>query len=161
MSSCSEPCPRSKSTKFSLHFLWTEWSRVVDAWQLASWEQYRDVPRLGRKTLLSERQRAVLWSISSRVSAALDERGLLTEPRLLGRLERRLPKLAHPPFQFCVIDEAPDISVAELRFPAAIGATRPDSLFFAGDLGQRIFQTPFSSRVLAVDIRGRSQTLKD
>ena len=146
--------------KFSPHFLWTEWSRVVDAWQLASWEQYRDVPRLGRKTRLSERQRAVLWSIFSKVSAALDERRLLTEPRLFGRLERRLPKLAHPPFEFCVVDEAQDIAVAELRFLAALGATRPDALFFAGDVGQRIFQTPFSWRALGVDIRGRSQTLK-
>ena len=68
--------------KFSLHFLFTEWSRVVDAWQLASWEEYRDVPRLGRKTRLSERQRAALWSIFSDVSDALDEHGLLTEPRL-------------------------------------------------------------------------------
>ena len=134
--------------KFSLRFLWTEWSRVVDAWQLASWEEYRDVPRLGRKTRLSERQRAVLWSIFSNVSHALDERGLLTEPRLFGRLERRLAKLAHPPFEFCVVDEAQDIGVAELRFLAALGAARPDGLFFAGDLGQRIFQTPFSWRVL-------------
>ena len=146
--------------KFSLRFLWTEWSRVVDAWQLASWEEYRDVPRLGRKTRLSERQRAVLWSIFSNVSDALDERGLLTEPRLFGRLERQLPKLAHPPFEFCVVDEAQDIGVAELRFLAALGAARPDGLFFAGDLGQRIFQTPFSWRALGVDIRGRSQTLK-
>ena len=146
--------------KFSQHFLWTEWSRVVDAWQLVSWEEYRDVPRLGRKTRLSERQRAVLWSTFSKVSAALDERGLLTEPRLFRRLERRLPKLAHPPFEFCVVDEAQDIGVAELRFLAALGAGRPDALFFAGDLGQRIFQTPFSWRALGVDIRGRSQTLK-
>ena len=146
--------------KFSLHFLFTEWSRVVDAWQLASWEEYRDVPRLGRKTRLSERQRAVLWSIFSNVSDALDERGLLTEPRLFGRLERRIAKLTHPPFEFCVVDEAQDIGVAELRFLAALGGARPDGLFFAGDLGQRIFQTPFSWRALGVDIRGRSQTLK-
>ena len=146
--------------KFSQHFVWTEWSRVVDAWQLASWEEYRDVPRLGRKTRLSERQRAVLWSIFSKVSAALDERGFLTEPRLFGSLERRLPKLAHPPFEFCVVDEAQDIGVAELRFLAAVGAGRPDGLFFAADLGQRIFQTPFSWRALGVDIKGRSQTLK-
>ena len=33
--------------RFGAHFLWTEWSTVVDAWQLASWEDYRDVPRLG------------------------------------------------------------------------------------------------------------------
>src|SRR5439155_12172470 len=35
--------------KFSQHFLWTEWSEVVDAWQLDTWEAYRDVRRLGRK----------------------------------------------------------------------------------------------------------------
>ena len=33
--------------KFSAYFLWTEWRSVVDAWQLRSWEAYRDVPRLG------------------------------------------------------------------------------------------------------------------
>ena len=143
-----------------MRFLWTEWSRVVDAWQLASWEQYRDVPRLGRRTRLPERQRELLWSVFSKVAAALDEHHLLTEPRLFGRLERQLEKMARPPFEFCVVDEAQDIGVAELRFLAALGARRPDALFFAGDLGQRIFQTPFSWRALGVDIRGRSHTLR-
>ena len=36
----------------------------------------------------------------------------------------------------------------------------PDALFFAGDLGQRIFQQPFSWAALGVDVRGRSLTLK-
>ena len=146
--------------RFSLRFLWTEWSRVVGAWQLASWEQYRDVPRLGRRTRLPEPQREILWSIFSKVAASLDEHGLLTMPRLFGRLERQLAKTARPPFEFCVVDEAQDIGVAELRFLAALGAGRPDALFFAGDLGQRIFQTPFSWRALGVDIRGRSHTLR-
>ena len=46
--------------RFSAHFLWTEWSTVVDAWQLQSWEAYRDVQRLGRKTRLAEKQRELL-----------------------------------------------------------------------------------------------------
>ena len=46
--------------RFGAHFLWTEWSTAVDAWQLASWEDYRDVPRLGRKTRLPEKQRELL-----------------------------------------------------------------------------------------------------
>ena len=146
--------------RFSLRFLWTERSRVVDAWQLASWEQYRDVPRLGRRTRLPERQRELLWSVFSKVAAALDELGLLTEPRLFGVLERQLAKMAYPPFEFCVVDEAQDIGLAELRFLAALGARSPDALFLAGDLGQRIFQTPFSWRALGVDIRGRSHTLR-
>ncbi|MDE0165936.1 MAG: UvrD-helicase domain-containing protein [Bryobacterales bacterium] len=145
---------------FSPHFLWTEWSRVVDAWQLESWEDYRDVTRLGRKTRLAESQRAVLWSIFAKVRDGLDERGLLTEPRLFRRVERHVAEGAHPPFEFCVIDEAQDIGVSELRFLAALGGSRPDSLFFAGDLGQRIFLTPFSWRALGVDVRGRSHTLR-
>ena len=146
--------------EFSPHFLWTEWSGVVDAWQLDSWEDYRDVMRLGRKTRLAETQRAVLWSIFSKVREALNERELLTEPRMFRLLERQVAEGAHPPFEFCVIDEAQDIGVAELRFLAALGGGRPDSLFFAGDLGQRIFRAPFSWRVLGVDVRGRSHTLR-
>src|SRR5205823_12997489 len=45
----------------------TDWEQVVDAWQLDSWEAYRDVVRLGRKTRLQERQRIALWSIFDRV----------------------------------------------------------------------------------------------
>ena len=146
--------------KFSPHFLWTEWSRVVDAWQLESWEAYRDVMRLGRKTRLAEAQRTVLWSIFSKVRDGLAERGLLTEAKMFQRLEHHFGAAAHPPFEYCVIDEAQDIGVAELRFLAAHSAGRPDSLFFAGDLGQRIFRTPFSWRALGVDVRGRSHTLR-
>ena len=63
-------------------------------------------------------------------------------------------------FDFAVVDEAQDISVAHLRFFAALGGGRPNALFFAGDLGQRIFQQPFSWKALGVDIRGRSRTLR-
>src|SRR4029077_1179468 len=37
---------------------------------------------------------------------------------------------------------------------------RPNALFFAGDLGQRIEQQPFSWKGLGVDVRGRSRTLR-
>ena len=75
----------SKATASVAHFLWTEWSTVVDAWQLASWEDYRDVQRLGRKTRLAEKQRELLWSIFSRVRSALAEQGKLTEPGMFAR----------------------------------------------------------------------------
>jgi superfamily I DNA/RNA helicase len=53
-----------------------------------------------------------------------------------------------------------DLGVPELRFLAGIAADGPDALFFAGDLGQRIFQQLFSWKGLGIDVRGRSQTLK-
>ena len=67
----------------------------------------------GTGTRLPERQRELLWSVFSKVAAALNEHGLLTEPRLFGRLERQIAKMACPPFEFCVFDEAQDIGVAE------------------------------------------------
>jgi superfamily I DNA/RNA helicase len=41
-----------------------------------------------------------------------------------------------------------------------LGTGRANSLFFTGDLGQRIFQPPFSWKALGIDIRGRSRTLR-
>ena len=64
------------------------------------------------------------------------------------------------PFDFAVVDEAQDVGVSQMRFLAALGGDRPNALFFAGDLGQRIFQQPFSWKSLGVDIRGRSRTLR-
>jgi hypothetical protein len=58
------------------------------------------------------------------------------------------------------VDEAQDLGVPELRLFAAIAASGPNSLFFAGDLGQRIFQQPFSWTTLGVGVRGRSSVLK-
>jgi superfamily I DNA/RNA helicase len=118
------------------------------------------VRRLGRKTRLAESQREVLWSIFERVRAGLAERELTTEASVFGRLAEQVAGAKQPAFDFVVVDEAQDIGVAELRFLAALGGGRADSLFFAGDLGQRIFQQPFSWKALGVDIRGRSRTLR-
>lgn len=145
--------------KFSLRFLTTEWEQVVDGWQLESWEDYRDVVRLGRKTRLKEPQRQLLWSIFEKVRAGLREQGLLTTSGMFNVLARHYASAA-PPFDFTVVDEAQDISIAQIRFLAAIGAGRPNGLFFAGDLGQRIFQQPFSWKAAGVDVRGRSSSLK-
>jgi mRNA-degrading endonuclease RelE of RelBE toxin-antitoxin system len=145
--------------RFSLSFLLTEWEQVVDAWQLETWEAYRNVKRLGRKTRLQEQQRAALWSIVDRVRTRLAARNLITYSGLFSRLAAVVAGSKNPPFGFTVVDESQDISVAHLRFLSALGANRPNGLFFAGDLGQRIFQQPFSWRALGVDVRGRSRTL--
>ena len=146
--------------KFSLHFLLTEWDQVVDAWQLESWEAYRDVVRLGRKTRLPEAHRTVLWSIFERVRAELKARKMITRAEMFNSLAGAISKDKNVVFDFAVVDEAQDISVTHLKFFAALGGNRPNALFFAGDLGQRIFQQLFSWKALGVDIRGRSRTLR-
>ena len=150
----------AQGNRFSLHFLRTEWEQVVDGWQLDTWEAYRDVSRLGRKTRLKEPQRASLWSIFEDVRSRLRSKGVITYSGMFNQLASHFEGSARLPFDFVVVDEAQDVSIAQLRFLAALGAGRPNKLFFAGDLGQRIFQQPFSWKALGVDVRGRSTTLR-
>lgn len=145
--------------KFSPTFLVGEWNELVDAWQLSTWDEYRDVKRLGRKTRLSEAQRASLWAIFDATRSRLVELGLMTHSAVFTQLAIELKGRKSPPFDFAVLDEAQDVSVAQLKFLAAMAGNRPNGLFFAGDLGQRIFQSPFSWKSLGVDVRGRSRTL--
>jgi len=160
LSLLKEGSAQAGNHRFSQRFLQSEWEQVVDAWQLESWDEYRNVARLGRKTRLPEQQRAQLWSILDYVRSNLAARNLITHARLFSQLASSLIQSTNLPFDFVVVDEAQDSSIAHLRFLAALGTQRPDALFFAGDLGQRIFQHPFSWKMLGVDVRGRSRTLR-
>ena len=158
--SIAKAASQVETHKFSIRFLLSEWEDVVDAWQLNTWEAYRDVRRLGRKTRLPEEQRSALWAIFERVRLELRDRGLVTRAEMFSSLAENLKDRRNPPFDFVIVDEAQDVSAPQLRFLAALGGQRPNGLFFVGDLGQRIFQTPFSWKAVGIDLRGRSQTLK-
>jgi superfamily I DNA/RNA helicase len=145
--------------KFPTHFLVSEWENVVDAWQLESWEAYRDVVRLGRRARLNESQRAALWPVFQNLRTQLQSQGLTTRSAIFADLAAKFAKTPGP-YDFVIVDEAQDIGVAQLRFIAALASAKKNGLFFAGDLGQRIFQQPFSWKALGADVRGRSHTLK-
>ena len=147
-------------TGYSESFLYDEWSELVDARQLKTWEEYSTVPRLGRKTRLSSQRREKLWELFDSVNGALAEQKRYTEAAIFTWLSKRIGTLKNTLFEYIIVDEAQDLSFAQMRFLAALGAHKPDALCFCGDLGQRIFQLPFSWKSLGVDIRGRSHTLR-
>ncbi len=155
-----EAAGKVEGQSFGLRFLVIEWEHVVDAWQLDNWEAYRDVTRLGRKTRLPEKQRSVLWSIFDRVRSELKIRSLITNAEMFNQLASKVASSKHPPFEYAVVDEAQDLSPSQLRFILALGGDRANSLFFTGDLGQRIFQEAYSWKSLGVDISERSSTLR-
>lgn len=145
--------------KFSTSFVLSEWNDLVDTWQLHTWEEYREVKRLGRKTRLSEPQRHMLWQVFEAVLGHMNAKGMVSMATVFSKLAKALGSRSTPVFDHVVVDEAQDTSVSQLRFLAAIAGGRPNALFFAGDLGQRIFQTPFSWKSIGVDVRGRSRNL--
>ena len=145
---------------FTQRFLLSEWTNVVDAWGIDGPERYANVPRLGRRSPLGPRQRERLWSVFGAAAAALREQGIFTRCGVCREVAAHYGGSERKPFDHIVVDEAQDLGPAELSFLAAIAPPGEDALFFAGDIGQRIFQHPFSWKALGIDVRGRSSTLK-
>ena len=145
---------------FSERFLLSEWTNVIDAWGLTSVEAYSTVQRMGRKSRLGPNQRARLWPVFQAVREALTAERYTTWATVFSGLADALAQRSPKPFGHVVIDEAQDLAPAELKFFAVLAPAKADGLFLAGDVGQRIFQHPFSWSSLGVDVRGRSNTLK-
>jgi len=145
---------------FSDRFLLSEWTNVIDAWGIASFEAYATVQRMGRKSRLGPNQRERLWPVFDAVRRALTAERYTTWAEVFSGLATALEGKANKPFDHIILDEAQDLAPAELRFFAALAPNAPDALFLAGDMGQRIFQHPYSWASLGVDVRGRSYTLK-
>jgi len=141
-------------------FLFEEWEELVDAWGVTDADAYATLPRIGRRTRLGPQQREAAWSVFAHVRRKLAERTLVTWAMIYAALEQRFRGGAALPFDHIVVDEAQDLTVAQVRFLAAVGAGRDDALFLAGDIGQRIFRLPFSWARLGLDVRGRSHSLK-
>jgi len=145
---------------FSERFLLSEWTNVIDAWGIVSPEAYVTVQRMGRKSRLGPNQRERLWPVFAAVRTALASERYTTWADVFTTLAAAIGSRASKPFDHVIIDEAQDLAPAELRFFAALAPSDVDGIFLAGDVGQRIFQHPYSWAGLGIDVRGRSHTLK-
>lgn len=145
---------------FSDRMLLSEFQRVIDAWQIENLDAYAEVPRLGRKNQLGKRQREKLWPVFRRTKEILSSQHRYTLATVFGKVEAYFRDRPLKPFSHIIVDESQDLGVPELKMIAAIKSDNTDSLFFAGDLGQRIFAEPFSWLKLGIDVRGRTRSLK-
>lgn len=142
-----------------LRFVLAEWRHVVDEWNISDLTSYANVPRIGRRNRLGAKQREALWPVFDAAQKSLASRALLTSSQLFAFVEEYHRNRDIKPFTHIIVDEAQDLGAPELRMMAALAAG-PNALFFAGDIGQRIFQLPFSWLNLGVDVRGRSSSLR-
>jgi hypothetical protein len=141
-------------------FLRDEWRLIVDARDVRDAATYRDLPRHGRRTRLTGDRRDALWTVFARTRRLLAARGLKTYAEALHDTAAALAAAGRRPFHHIVVDEAQDLSVAELRLLKAACSHEINGLFFAGDIGQRIFRPPFAWSAEGIEIRGRSRSLK-
>jgi superfamily I DNA/RNA helicase len=156
----TDACKAAGDVKLRPLFLLNEWEDVIDAQQLTTLEQYQAAERLGRKIRLNAERRQALWTIFAQVWAKLQAAGAITQSGLYQRLVVALERSPGSPVDHVIVDECQDLNQGQVRFLAALGRGRPNALFFTGDIGQRIFQQPFSWKALGIDLRGRTKTLR-
>ena len=147
-------------TGLTRDFLLEEWIELVDAWGVESSESYADIPRTGRRTRLGPKQREAAWDVFAHVRWALKAGNLTTQAEIYRQISNLIGNKAALGFSHIVVDEAQDLTVAQVRFLGEFAKQRREAVFLAGDIGQRIFRLPFSWTKLGLDIRGRSHSLK-
>ncbi|QIQ86380.1 3'-5' exonuclease [Erythrobacter sp.] len=150
-------CEQGLGGDLSKEFLAEEWSEIVDAWGVEDAETYAKLPRVGRRTRLGPKQREAAWAVFEHLLAYLGDNNLVTPSMIYRRLADDPTEM---PFDHVVVDEAQDLTVAQVGFLGSLAGVRADAVFLAGDIGQRIFRLPFSWTRLGLDIRGRSHSLK-
>ena len=72
--------------EFTARFLFSEWTYVVDAWQVDSADAYANVPRLGRKNRLGTKPRARLWPVFAATRETISRRGFHTWAQIFGEV---------------------------------------------------------------------------
>ena len=147
-------------SKFSAEFIFEEWNLIVDAWGITSLDEYLNLPRLGRRVRLAAGKREEAWKVFEAIKQELKRKDHITKPQLLHAITNQYNSGVTTNISHLVVDEAQDLSVDELILLGSIASGRPNALFFAGDIGQRIFQAPFPWSATGVEIKGRSRTLK-
>lgn len=147
-------------SKFSAEFIFEEWNLIVDAWGITSLDEYLNLPRLGRRVRLAAGKREEAWKVFEAIKQELKRKDHITKPQLLHAITNQYNSGVATNISHLVVDEAQDLSVDELILLGSIASGRPNALFFAGDIGQRIFRGPFPWSATGVEIKGRSRTLK-
>ncbi|MCX4239769.1 3'-5' exonuclease [Paraliomyxa miuraensis] len=152
---------RREAPGFSLEFVRSEWSAVVQAQGLRTWAEYRTARRTGRGTPLSTSDRKTLWKVFTGVHARLASTGLLDWPGVCRKVADRLEAgELQSPFDAVIVDEVQDLSPPELRLVAASCAEHPGHLMVVGDVGQRIYPGGGGLSKHGIAVRGRSHVLE-
>lgn len=146
-------------TAFSVGFLLAEWHHVIDAYDVNTFRDYRQIARVGRGKPLQVRQRMQVWKVLDRVRTQVEQEGQMSFARLCHRVADQF-EVDRSPFSHVVADETQDFGPAELRLLRTLAPDSPNSLLLVGDNGQRIYTARASLKASGIDIKGRSSILK-
>ena len=138
-----------------------EWERVVAAQGVQDLDGYRQVSRIGRRTILGRAKRDLVWPVFEEYRTLLSSKRLKDVDDAYRDAAQLLAADGAPaPYSAIVVDETQDFGPQALRLIRAMIAKGKNDLFFVGDGHQRIYA---KHRAVmghcGIDIRGRSRKL--
>lgn len=137
-----------------------EVSYVIKGRGLTRWEQYADLPRLGRRRPLGVQQRRVVWDLYQAYDAELRDRGVHDFADQIALAEAELRR--EPPaerYTAVVVDEAQDLTCMMIRMLHGLVGDVPDGLTLVGDGQQTIYPGGFTLAEAGVSVAGRGTVL--
>jgi len=137
-----------------------EVSYVIKGRGLTRWEQYAELPRLGRRHRLGPHQRRVVWELYEAYQEELAQRGVhdFADQIALAEAElRREPMTGR--YTAVVVDEAQDLTCVMIRMLHALVGDAPDGLTLIGDGQQTIYPGGFTLAEAGVSVAGRGTVL--
>ncbi|MBZ0115843.1 MAG: UvrD-helicase domain-containing protein, partial [Sandaracinaceae bacterium] len=141
-------------------FFREEWDFVVQPAGCASYEEYRDAPRVGRGVRLSRQQRKAIWPVFEEYRNRLEAQRIREPVDAMRDVVELLKKIkGRSRYRAVIVDEAQDMATVAFQVLRALVPEEANDLFIVGDGHQRIYRRKVSLAKAGVKITGRSKKL--
>ncbi|RJQ80977.1 ATP-dependent helicase [Pseudonocardiaceae bacterium YIM PH 21723] len=139
----------------------TEIDRVIKGRGLREVDEYLGVFRKGRRLILGEKQRRVVWELYESYQRNLAEKGLHDFNDLITLAEQELAERPlETPYSAVVVDEAQDITLTGLRLLRDVAGEGPNRLLLIGDGQQQVYSGGWRLSDAGISIMGRGEVLR-
>lgn len=139
---------------------WREEVRsVIKGRGLQDFDDYRDLPRTGRRTQLSADQRRHVWDLYVEYQRLLDECGVQDFEDVVAQALDVAERGAAPSYRFVLVDEAQDLDLLSVRLAAALVSDPRDGLTLVGDGQQALYPGGYTLKEAGLAVTGRSTVL--
>ena len=146
---------------WSQEFIKDEWDNIIQTFNISTYADYYQIPRLGRKVRLTRPERALIWEIFDEFKRNLNEIGKIDWIDMIRQTRIYLStKNIVLPYKAIIVDETQDFHQEELKLIRQLVPPAPNDLFFVGDAHQRIYQKPVILGQCGINIVGRSSKLR-
>jgi superfamily I DNA/RNA helicase len=138
-----------------------EIDHVIKGRGVTTLEEYRSIPRHGRRTALQTAHREAAWLLYEEYELLLTERGVQDfNDILLAALKEVTARPLDRPYATVIVDEVQDLTLVGIRLLHALAGDGPNRLLLIGDGQQAVYPGGFRLSEAGISVKGRGGVLR-